>query len=376
VISFSIKRTSLRTLPLTAALLSAPLLLSAASVMQAPWGKTVAGDPVVLYTITSLHSEVKISTYGARIVSIRVPDRQRKLGDVVLGFDSVDGYFSGRTSVMGATIGRFANRIAGGEFAVDGVAYHIPKNSGNNAIHGGTIGFDKKIWKGMIVRNGVEMTLVSPDGDMGFPGSLTVHVIFTLAEQNGNPVLSIKYSAVTDKPTVINLTNHSYFNLADDPRRSVLGDRAQFNADSFTPVDASGIPTGILQAVAGTQLDFREMHAIGDRIPPRGYDNNLALRQPGIQHMAAEVIDPASGRVIQVFTTQPGFQFYVPLSPIASAANSAGRPQSMAAFCIETQHFPDSPNHPNFPSTKLRPGQAFRSQTKYVFGTAKNEGER
>jgi aldose 1-epimerase len=373
VISFANKGGFFRTLALTAALVFAPLAVSAATVTEAPWGKTAAGDPVALYTITARRAEVKISTYGARIVSVRVPDRQGNLGNVVVGFDSVDGYFSGRTSVTGATIGRFANRIAGGTFTLDGSTYNIPRNSGNNALHGGTIGFDQKVWKGAIVKNGVEMTLVSPDGDMGFPGNLTVHVVFTLSERAGNPALTIEYSAVTDKPTVINLTNHTYFNLAEDPQTPVVSDLAKFAADSFTPTDNSGIPTGDIQPVAGTPLDFREMHAIGDHIPQRGYDNNLVLRQPGTRRVAAEVMDPQSGRVLEVFTTQPGVQFYVPLFSAAPGASAARRPQALAAFCLETQHFPDSPNHPNFPSTVLRPGASFSSKTQYVFSISKGK---
>jgi aldose 1-epimerase len=356
---------------LAAAILFVPLALSAATVTEAAWGNGAAGDPVALYTITSPHAEVKISTYGARIVSLRVPNAQGKLGNVVLGFDSVDGYLSGRTSAMGSTIGRFANRIAGGQFTLDGAAYSIPKNSGNNALHGGTIGFDRKVWTGSIVKDGVEMTLVSPDGDMGFPGNLTVHVLFTLGERHGRITLSIEYSATTDKATVVNLTNHSYFNLADDSQSPVLGDIAKFDADSFTPTDGSGIPTGEIKPVAGTPVDFRQMHSIGDQIPQRGYDNNLVLSHPAIGHLAAEVMDPKSGRVLQVFTTQPGIQFYVPLFPSAPAANGAPRPQSMAAFCLETQHFPDSPNRPNFPSTALRPGERFESKTLYVFSASK-----
>jgi aldose 1-epimerase len=210
------------------------------------------------------------------------------------------------------------------------------------------------------------MTLVSPDGDMGFPGNLTVHVVFTLTERHGNPALSIKYAAATDKATVINLTNHAYFNLGDDPQAPVLDDKAGFQAETFTPTDDTGIPTGEIQTVAGTPLDFREMHSIGDRIPTRGYDNNFVLLAAGTGHPAAEVEDLKSGRVIQVFTSEPGLQFYVPLFPAATSANGISQP-STAAFCLETQHFPDSPNHPNFPSTILRPGNTYRSKTVYVF---------
>lgn len=377
------------------ALLCAPLALAAATVTDEPWGKTPSGDAVSLYTITAPHAEVKLSTYGARIVSIRVPNAQGAMGDVVLGFDSVDGYLTGRTSVMGATVGRFANRIAGGQFTLDGATYQIPKNNGNNALHGGTIGFDRKVWSAKKVADGVEMTLVSPDGDMGFPGNLTVHVVFTLKERHGSPALSIHYTATTDKATVVNFTNHSYFNLANDSQSPVLDVKATFQADAFTPADPGGIPTGEIKPVDGTPVDFRQTHTIGERIPPRGYDNNMVLRSPGINHVAAFIEDPSSGRTLQVFTTEPAIEFYSPLfsgpppaaaqaPPAASAppsgatppaADAPRRPAPMAAFCLETQHFPDSPNHANFPSTVLRPGKKFGSTTIYVFGvSAKDAG--
>jgi aldose 1-epimerase len=353
-----------------------PFARGAATVTHTAWGKDPAGDVVELYTIASRRAEVKVSTYGARIVSIRVPDRNGKMANVVEGYDSVDGYFSGRTSAMGATIGRFANRIAGGEFMIDGVRYHIPKNSGENALHGGTIGFDRKTWSATAVKDGVELTLHSPDQDMGFPGNLIVQVAFTLRESHSGSSLTIAYSAVTDKPTVINLTNHSYFNLANDPQVAVLGDLATFSAKSYTPTDGGGIPTGEVKPVDGTPVDFRQTRAIGDRIPARGYDNNLVLDPLTLKQLAVEVHDPESGRTLQVFTTEPGFQFYVPLfpSPPASTAraDTASRASSIEAFCIETQHFPDSPNHTNFPSTALRPGKRFGSTTIYRFGVSQN----
>lgn len=358
--------------------LCAPMLTTAATVTETDWGKDQAGNPVALYTLSSPKAEVKISTYGARIVSIRVPNREGKIGNVVLGFDTVDGYFSGRSSAMGATIGRYANRIAGGEFTLDGTAYHIPKNNGNNALHGGTVGFDKKVWRGEKVRDGVEMTFTSPDGDMGFPGNLVVHVTFALVTRKGNPALSIQYSATTDKATVLNLTNHAYFNLADDPATPVLSDTARIAADSYTPVK-DGIPTGEILPVADTPYDFRTAHPIADRVPQRGYDNNFVFNAHKSSEPAAEVADPKSGRFVQVFTDQVGMQLYVPLFPApppsASGApastNGTPRPAPLAAFCLETQHFPDSPNQPKFPSTVLRPGKRFSSNTVYVFGVSR-----
>lgn len=348
-----------------AILLSAPFAFAAATVTHASWGKDSAGNPVELYTIALSHAEAKISTYGARIVSIRVPDRNGKMANVVIGYDSVEAYFNGRTSVIGATVGRYANRIAGGEFTLGGITYHIPKNSGNNALHGGTIGFDRKVWSARVIKNGVEMTLRSPDGDMGFPGNLAVHVTFTLAMRHEHPALSIAYAATTDKPTVLNLTNHSYFNLSGDAQQPVLDDDAIIRADSFTPVDDSGIPTGQIQSVDGTPYDFRTQHSIGEHVPARGYDINFVLRSNRGTEPAAEVRDPRNGRFVQVFTTQPGMQFYVPL--FAAAAGS--RPP-LAAFCLETQHFPDSPNQAKFPSTTVSPGKPFSAKTIYVFGVS------
>jgi aldose 1-epimerase len=353
---------------LAAACLCSPLAAPAATVTHAPWGQDAAGTPVDLFTITSGNAEVKVTTYGARIVSVRVPNRNGKLGNVVLGRDSLQDY-TGFGSMMGATMGRYANRIAKGTFTLDGKTYKIPTGRDGNALHGGTVGFSQKVWKAREIRDGVEMTLVSPDGDMGFPGTLSVHVRFTLTMRHGNPALSLIYTADTDKATVINFTNHAFFNLGDDATTPVMDDLAIIEADSYTPADAQGIPSGAIDPVAGTPFDFRTRHAIGDRIPERGYDNNLVLRSPGLDHPVAEVDDPKSGRTIQVFITEPGMQFFVPrFTPLAAGALNAPRGPSMAAFCLETQHFPDSPNHSGFPSTVLRPGKPYRSTTVYVFG--------
>ncbi len=357
-----------RVLWLAALLFATSGALAATSVTQAAWGKDSAGEAVDLYTVTSPQAEVKISTYGARIVSLRVPDRQGKMGNVVLGFDSVEGYLTPRGSAMGATIGRYANRIAGGEFTLNGATYQIPKNSGKNALHGGPAGFDRKVWSARKVKNGVEMTLVSPDGDMGFPGKLSVRVRFTLESRKGKPALNIEYFATTDKATVINLTNHAYFNLADDVATPVMDHKAMIRADGYTPVDDTGIPTGEIRQVEGTPYDFRAVHAIGDNIPARGYDNNFVLRKTGMAQAAAEVEEPKSGRTVQVFTTEPGLQFYVPRFPAPPPSADGTRRPGLAAFCLETQHFPDSPNHPNFPTTTLLPGKPFKSTTIYVFG--------
>jgi len=356
--------------------------VEAATVTHAPWGQDAAGAPVELYTIAAAKAEVKITTYGAHIVSVSVPNRSGAMGNVVLTRDNVKDYISGMGAFMGATIGRYANRVDHGQFTLDGKAYQIPTGMGGVSLHGGTAGFHTKIWSAKEIPDGVEMSLVSPDGDMGFPGTLNLSVRFTLTLVHGDPALKIQYTATTDKPTVVNFTNHAFFNLADDPNTPVLADVARIDADSYTPFDDRLIPTGVIAPVADTPLDFRTAHPIGDKIPQRGYDHSFVLRAPSLKSPVAEVDDPSNGRTIQVFTTEPGMQFYVPYSapppagaapPAAPAGAPTGAPRfprrpAQAAFCLETQHFPDSPNHPNFPSTELRPGQQFQSTTIYVFG--------
>jgi aldose 1-epimerase len=334
------------------------------------WGKDASGTPVELFTITSTNIEVKLATYGARMVCIRVPDRSGHMSNIIVGPDNLAGFLENRSSVMGATIGRYANRIAAGKFTLNGTTYQIPVNNNGNALHGGTIGFDRKVWDAKIIPDGVEMTLVSPDGDMGFPGTLTVHVSFTVTERQGHPALCIRYSADTDKLTVLNLTNHAFFNLANDPATSVFGDTALINADKYTPVDQSLIPTGVLDPVQGTPYDFRTTHVIADKAPERGYDNNFILRSNSLDDLAAQVYDPSTGRTVQVFTTEPGLQFFVPRFPPPPPGTAAPRRLSLSAFCLETQHFPDSPNHPAFPSTVILPGKPFQSTTIYVFAVS------
>ena len=371
---------------LIAACLSLQPFANAAKVTHAPWGQDASGAPVELYTIASAKAEVKITTYGARIVSLRVPNRSGAMGNVIIGRDKLQDFMSPFAGFNGATIGRFANRIDHGQFTLDGKTYKIPTGQGGIALHGGTAGFHTKTWSAKEIRNGVAMTLVSPDGDMGFPGTLQLTVRFTLAELHGDPSLRIEYEATTDQPTVVNFTNHAYFNLGDDPATPVLNDVAWIDADSYTPFDSRQIPTGEIATVAGTPFDFRTAHAIGDKIPDRGYDHNWVLRAPSLTSAAAEVDDPASGRTVKVYTTEPAFQFYVPHftppPPPAGAApggppGASGPPAApsapprrfgLSAFTLETQHFPDSPNHPNFPSTELRPGQKFHSATIFVFG--------
>ena len=352
------------------------------SVQEKAWGTADDGKPVKIFTISDGMLTVRITTFGARIVSIETPDRQGKMADVVLGYDTLEQYEKSTKSYFGAVVGRYGNRIAKGTFAIDGRTYHVPINNNGNALHGGPKGFSTKVWTGNVLPDGVEMTLVSPDGDMGFPGTLTVHVRYSLEGHS----LRILYSATTTKPTVVNLTNHSYFNLAGDGRGNILNEVLMIPADRYTPVDGTQIPTGELATVKGTPFDFRKPTAIGARIAEDnaqlevggGYDQNFVLDgKPGSLHLAAKVYDPQSGRTLTVMTTQPGVQFYSGNFLDGTEHGKYGVTyEKHSGFCLETQHFPDSPNEPKFPSTLLRPGQTMRSETVFVLGVmhAKSSG--
>ena len=342
------------------------------SVSKQAFGHTSDGTAVDLYTLADGKVEARIMTYGGIIVSLRTPDRNGKLDDVVLGYDSVDKYIA-QTPYFGAIVGRYANRIAHGSFQLDGKTYSIPKNNGDNALHGGTRGFDKVVWTARQIKDGVELVYVSKDGDQGFPGKLTTTVRYTL----DGSALRIEYSASTDKDTVLNLTNHSYFNLAGQGKGDVLGHVVKIDASRFTPADAAQIPTGELKPVEGTPFDFRMPHAIGERIDADdvqlhiggGYDHNFVLdHAPGELAQAAEVYEPTTGRILRVLTTEPGVQLYTGNNLDGSITGKEGRVYKRRfAFCLETQHFPDSPNHANFPSTELKPGQEFHSVTVFQF---------
>ena len=366
--------------------------IEAAKVTQAPWDKDASGAPIEVYTLTSDKAEVKIVTYGARLISIRVPNRDGVMGNVILGHDKLQDYKTAMNQWMGATIGRYANRIDRGQFTLEGKTYQIPMNQPNFALHGGPDSFHTKIWSAKIVRDGVEFSLLSPDGDMGFPGTLHVTMRYTLIAIHGNPALKMEFAATTDKPTILNMTNHAYFNLADDPSKPVFDDVARIDADAYIPYNDHNLPTGEIAPVAGTPFDFRTPHTIGgDRIPNRGYDHTFVLRAPGLKTTFAEVDDPSSGRTVQFYTTEPGAHLYAPrftgfpprpagapaaapaapatsAVPAAPGAPPAPRRPMIAAFCLETQHYPDSPNHPNFPSTELLPSQKYQTTTIYVFG--------
>lgn len=341
-------------------------------VAKQAFGHTSEGAAVDLYSLADGKVEVRIITYGGIIVSLRTPDRNGKLDDVVLGCDSVEKYVA-QTAHFGGIVGRYANRIAHGTFQLDGRTYSIPKNDGDNSLHGGIRGFDKVVWEAKKIQDGVELTHVSKDGDQGFPGTLTTTVRYTMS---GN-ALRIQYSATTDKDTVLNLTNHSYFNLAGPGKGDVLGHVLKISASRMTPVDATLIPTGKVTSVEGTPFDFRTPHAIGERIDAddaqlrlgRGYDHNFVLDHPSGQLAeAAEVYEPTTGRILQVLTTEPGVQLYTGNFLDGSITGKAGRVYNRRfGFCLETQHFPDSPNHAGFPSTNLKPGQEFHSVTVFQF---------
>lgn len=343
------------------------------------WGHTAEGVAVPIYTLSSGKIEVRVTAFGAHLVSIRTPDRNGKVADIELGYDSLAEYMKGSSPYFGAVIGRFGNRIAKGEFTLDGKTYHIPVNNGPNALHGGPVGFDRYVWQAKEVPNGVEFTHVSPDGDMGFPGTLTATVRYTLT----GDTLRLDYTATTDKPTVVNLTNHAYFNLRGDDQGNILDEVLQLNADHYTVAGPGLIPTGEIAPVAGTPLDFRKPEVIGARINADfealklagGYDHNFVINgEPGTLRLAATVMDPASGRKMTVETTEPGVQFYSGNFLTDAFVGRHGIPYGKnSGFCLETQHYPDSPNHANFPSTVLRPGETYRSTTTYSFTTVKGE---
>jgi aldose 1-epimerase len=351
--------------------------LAQGEVKMSIWGHTAEGVAVPIYTLTSGRIEVRVTAYGAHLVSVRTPDRTGKMADIVLGYDSLQGYLNDRKTYDGAIVGRYGNRIALGKFTLDGKTYQIPVNNGANALHGGPKGFDQYVWQAQEVPDGVEFTHVSPDGDMGFPGTLTAKVKYTLK----GSTLRIDYSATTDKATVLNLTNHAYYNLHGDDKGNILDQRIEIDADRYTPVDAGLIPTGELAPVAGTPMDFRKPEAIGARINADneqlklagGYDHNWVLNgKIGTLHLAAVVTDPVSGRKLTVETREPGVQFYSGNFLDGTYTGRYGvKYEKHSGFCLETQHFPDSPNHPDFPSTVLKPGETMHSTTTFTFGVEK-----
>jgi aldose 1-epimerase len=355
------------------------------NVTRAAFGQTAGGEPVEVFTLMNAQGlSVRAATYGGIIVSLSTPDRDGHLADVVLGHDSLEGYIAD-ANYFGAIIGRFANRIAKGRFAIDGKTYQLAANNGPNHLHGGHTGFDRVVWRPAPFCTdraaGLALSYTSPDGEEGYPGNLDARVTYTLTERNE---LVVDYLATTDGATPVNLTQHTCFNLAGDGADDILGHLLRINADLMTPVDENLIPTGELAPVADGPFDFRSLAAVGARIAAddeqlhrgRGYDHNFVLRREGETGMvrAAEVVEPMSGRTLDVYTTEPGLQFYsgnfIGSGSIGGrVTGKAGRAHgARAGLCLETQHYPDSPNQPGFPSTILRPGEEYRSRTVFAFG--------
>jgi aldose 1-epimerase len=351
------------------------------------FGNTSDGKVATLYTLTNKHGmAVAITNFGATVVSITIPDRTGTFGDVVLGYDDVAGYESG-TASFGATVGRYANRIANAQFSLDGTKYTLFKNNGENTLHGGKVGFNKKWWDATDVSTksspAVQFQYLSKDGEEGFPGNLSVRVTFTLTNSDE---LQIVYTATTDKNTVLNLTNHSYFNLAGSG--TILDEKLMIAASTFSPVDAGMIPSGAARSVQGTPFDFRTATIVGERINQddqqlklgNGYDHNWILdgNSKGSKKptLAATVTDPRSGRKLEVWTTEPGVQLYTGNFLDGTVKGKGGTIYVLrSALCLETQHFPDSPNHPAFPTTELKPGETFHSETIVKFSAAKPAGQ-
>jgi aldose 1-epimerase len=381
---------SVRYLPLFV-LFSALVVLPACEPQGAPMSQTVATRPfgttpdgaaVDLFTLTNANGiEVRAMTYGGIILSLRTPDREGVLGDIVLGFDQLQPYLDG-TPYFGSIIGRYGNRIGGAQFSLDGETFALEANDGDNHLHGGGIGFDKVVWDGEAFENeagvGVVFRYTSPDGEEGYPGNLAVEVTYTLT---GEDELIVDYFATTDKPTPVNLTQHSYFNLKDAGASDILGHELTIAADGFTPVDASLIPTGEIAPVEGTPFDFTDPHTIGERIEadhPQiglggGYDHNWVLSGTQMDGMtlAARVHEPTTGRTMEILTTEPGIQFYSGNFLDGTLTGKGGVVyQHRAGFCLETQHYPDSPNKPGFPSTIVRPGDEYRTRTVFRFAVA------
>ena len=350
----------------------------AASIEKAPFGKDTNGTPVEIYTLRNERGmEVRISTYGGIVTSIMAPDRHGKMGDVVLGYNHLDGYLKS-SPYFGCLVGRYGNRIAKGKFTLEGKEYTLATNNPPNALHGGWVGFDKRVWSAVaaVTPQGPTLTLtrVSKDGEEGYPGNLTVTATYTLTKDNA---LRLDYSASTDKATPVNLTQHSYFNLAG--QGDILGHIVKINADRFTPVDATLIPTGELAPVKGTPFDFNKATPIGARISEineqikfgGGYDHNWVIKdQPGKLEVQAEVYEPMTGRVLEVISTEPGLQFYSGNFLDGTITGKGGQVYKFRnGFCMEPQHFPDSPNKAAFPSTILQPGQTYKNTILYKFST-------
>jgi aldose 1-epimerase len=346
------------------------------SIEKTLFGKTEDGQEIDLYTCTNANGLiVKLTNYGAIVVSVETPDRDGKLANITLGFDELEGYLP-RHPYFGSTVGRYCNRIAKGKFTLDGQEYTLATNNGENHLHGGEAGFDKQVWKAEEVKTGdgvgVKFTRRSPDGEEGYPGNLDVTAVYTLTNSNE---LHMEFSAVTDKATPCNLTNHNYWNLAGAGSGTIENHELQLESDKYLPVDDGLIPTGELANVEGTPLDFSAPHKIGERLKqieadPVGYDHCFVLRsQDGSLALAARAKDPSSGRVMEIHTTQPGIQLYS--GNFLDGSEGGGGYNQYGAFCLETQHYPDSPNQPDFPATILKPGETYKQTTIHKFSVEK-----
>jgi aldose 1-epimerase len=341
-------------------------------IQQEVFGRLPDGTEVLLFTLTNSRGiKAKITSYGAILVSLEVPDKDGNLADITLGYDTLEGYLE-TTPYFGAVVGRYGNRIAKGRFALNGEEYTLATNNDENHLHGGIKGFDKVVWEAEAVKQenavGIKLSYHSPDGEEGYPGNLACTMLYTLTENNE---LKFAYEATTDMATPVNLTQHSYYCLAGQGESDILGHELMLNADRYTPVDEGLIPTGELRQVTDSAFDFTSPHSIGERIAevPGGYDHNFILRSgAGTLELAARVYEPGSGRVMEIFTDQPGIQFYTGNFLDGTITGKEGKtyPQH-SGFCLETQHFPDSPNQPNFPSTILKPGETYQTQTVHKF---------
>lgn len=365
-------------------LVSVAIATAQTGITKESFGKTADGQSVDIYTLTNRHGmKARITNYGGIVVSLTAPDRDGKYADVVLGYNDLDSYLKPPFPYFGALIGRYGNRIAKGRFTLNGVEYKLAVNNGENSLHGGLKGFDKVVWTASEVRSAagpaLDLKYLSKDGEEGYPGNLSVDVVYTLTN---NDELKIDYRATTDKDTVLNLTHHGYFNLAGEGNGDILNHRLVLKANRFLPTDAGAIPTGELRNVAGSPFDFLKMTAMGAHINDEneqikignGYDHTWVINGlMGKLRQAAIVFEPTTGRMMEVWTTEPGVQFYTGNYLDGTAVGKSGKPyQRRNGFCLETQHYPDSPNHPKFPTTTLKKGQTFRSTTVYKFSARKS----
>jgi aldose 1-epimerase len=358
---------------------------AATDITSKPFGKTKSGEAVQLYTLRNANGcEAEIINYGGIVVSLKVPDRDGKLGDVVLGFKTLREYET-KSPYFGCLVGRYGNRIAGGKFTLEGKTYQLAQNDGKNHLHGGKAGFDKVVWsaKPLQTKRGpaLELKYLSKDGDENYPGNLDVTAVYTLTNRNE---LRVDFTATTDKATIVNLTHHSYFNLAGEGNGTILDHLVTINASRFTPIDKTLIPTGELRSVKGTPFDFTKPHAIGERVNAKneqikfglGYDHNWVVNRPipfpGILPKHVKVEEPTTGRTMEVLSTEPGVQFYCGNFLDGTLVGKSGKKYPYrSGFCFEPQHFPDSPNKPNFPSTVLKPGKTYKNTIVYRFGAKK-----